>query len=42
MRPKFLIMLTMVLSGLLFGIAGAIEILGVSHYMIPPMGRDRV
>ncbi len=38
MRPKFLIMLTMALSGLLFGIAGAIEILGVSHFMIPSYG----
>ena len=38
MRPKFLIMLTMTLSGLLFGIAGAIEILGVSHFMIPSYG----
>ena len=38
MRPKFLIMLTMSLSGLLFGIAGAIEILGVSHFMIPSYG----
>jgi ABC-type uncharacterized transport system permease subunit len=38
MRPKYLIMLTMALSGLLFGIAGAIEILGVSHFMIPSYG----
>ena len=38
MRPKFLIMLTMTLSGLLFGIAGSIEILGVSHFMIPSYG----
>jgi simple sugar transport system permease protein len=33
MRPRFLIMLTMSLSGLLFGIAGSTEILGVSHFM---------
>lgn len=38
MRPKFLTMLTMSLSGLLFGIAGSIEILGVSHFMIPSYG----
>jgi simple sugar transport system permease protein len=38
MRPKFLIMLTMTLSGLLFGIAGSTEILGVSHFMIPSYG----
>ena len=38
MRPKFLIMLTMSMSGLLFGIAGSIEILGVSHFMIPSYG----
>ena len=38
MRPAFLIMLTMSLSGLLFGIAGSIEILGVSHFMIPSYG----
>jgi simple sugar transport system permease protein len=38
MRPAFLIMLTMSLSGLLFGIAGATEILGVSHFMIPSYG----
>lgn len=38
MRPKFLTMLTMSLSGLLFGIAGSTEILGVSHFMIPSYG----
>ena len=38
MRPKFLIMFTMSLSGLLFGIAGSTEILGVSHFMIPSYG----
>ncbi len=38
MRPAFLIMLTMSLSGLLFGVAGATEILGVSHFMIPSYG----
>ncbi len=34
MRPAFLIMLTMSLSGLLSGIAGSTEILGVSRFMI--------
>jgi len=38
MRPRFLIMLTMSLSGLLFGIAGSTEILGVSHFIIPSYG----
>jgi simple sugar transport system permease protein len=38
MRPRFLIMFTMSLSGLLFGIAGSTEILGVSHFMIPSYG----
>ncbi|HEX5147643.1 MAG TPA: ABC transporter permease [Candidatus Limnocylindrales bacterium] len=38
MRPAFLIMLTMSLSGLLFGIAGSTEILGVSHFMTPSYG----
>ena len=38
MRPAFLIMFTMSLSGLLFGIAGSTEILGVSHFMIPSYG----
>lgn len=38
MRPAFLVMLTMSLSGLLFGIAGSTEILGVTHYMIPSYG----
>ena len=38
MRPKFLTMLTMSLSGLLFGIAGSTEILGVSHFMTPSYG----
>ena len=37
-RPNFLIMLTMSLSGLLFGIAGSTEILGVSHFMVPTYG----
>ncbi len=45
MRPKFLVMLTMSLSGLLFGIAGSTEILGVSHAMTrptrPPSGSTR-
>ncbi len=38
MRPAGLTMLTMSLSGLLFGVAGSIEILGVSHFMIPSYG----
>jgi simple sugar transport system permease protein len=38
MRPAFLITLTMSLSGLLFGVAGSTEILGVTHYMIPSYG----
>jgi ABC-type uncharacterized transport system permease subunit len=38
MRPAFLTMFTMSVSGLLFGIAGSIEILGVSHFMIPSYG----
>jgi simple sugar transport system permease protein len=38
MRPAFLTMFTMSLSGLLFGIAGSTEILGVSHFMIPSYG----
>jgi simple sugar transport system permease protein len=38
MRPKFLVMLTMTLSGLLFGIAGSTEILGVSHFMVSTYG----
>jgi simple sugar transport system permease protein len=38
MRPNFLIMFTMSLSGMLFGIAGSTEILGVSHFMIPSYG----
>lgn len=38
MRPGFLIPFTMSFSGLLFGIAGATEILGVSHFMIPSYG----
>ena len=38
MRPKFLVMLTMSLSGLLFGIAGSTEILGVSHFMVSTYG----
>ncbi len=38
MRPAVLTMLTMSMSGLLFGVAGSIEILGVSHFMIPSYG----
>ena len=38
MRPGFLIPFTMSFSGLLFGIAGSTEILGVSHFMIPSYG----
>jgi simple sugar transport system permease protein len=38
MRAKFLVMLTMSLSGLLFGIAGSTEILGVSHFMVSTYG----
>jgi simple sugar transport system permease protein len=38
MRPRFLIMLTMTLSGLMFGIAGATQILGVSGFMTPTYG----
>jgi len=38
MRPAFLTMLTMSLSGLMFGIAGSTEILGVSHFMTPSYG----
>ncbi len=38
MRPGFLVMLTMSISGLLFGVAGSTEILGVSHFMIPSYG----
>jgi simple sugar transport system permease protein len=33
MRPRFLVVLTMGLGGLLGGLAGGIEILGVQHYM---------
>ena len=33
MRPRFLIILTMTLSGLLAGLAGTIQILGISGYM---------
>ena len=33
MRPRMLVMLTMTVGGLLAGLAGAIEILGVQHYM---------
>jgi simple sugar transport system permease protein len=33
MRPRFLVVLTMTLSGLLAGLAGAIQILGLSGYM---------
>ena len=33
MRPKMIIMLTMAASGLLAGLAGSIEILGVQHYL---------
>ncbi len=38
MRPALLIIFTMSFSGLLFGIAGATEILGVSHFIIPSYG----
>lgn len=38
MRPSWLIPFTMSLSGLLFGVAGSTEILGVSHFMIPSYG----
>jgi simple sugar transport system permease protein len=38
MRPGFLIPFTMAFSGLLFGIAGSTEILGVSYFMIPSYG----
>jgi general nucleoside transport system permease protein len=33
MRPRMLIVLTMTVSGLLAGLAGSIEILGVQHYL---------
>jgi simple sugar transport system permease protein len=33
MRPRFLVVLTMTLSGLLAGLAGTIQILGISGYM---------
>ncbi len=33
MRPRMLIVLTMSISGLLAGLAGGIEILGVQHYL---------
>jgi len=33
MRPRLLVTLTMVIGGLLGGLAGGIEILGVQHYM---------
>jgi ABC-type uncharacterized transport system permease subunit len=32
-RPGFMIILTMTLSGLLFGLAGSVELLGTSQYM---------
>jgi simple sugar transport system permease protein len=38
MRPAFLTIFTMSLSGFLFGIAGSTEILGVSHFVIPSYG----
>jgi ABC-type uncharacterized transport system permease subunit len=38
MRPALLIILTMSMSGLLAGLAGATEILGISHFMIPSYG----
>ena len=38
MKPGLLIILTMSLSGMLAGFAGAIEILGISHFMIPSYG----
>ena len=33
MRPRMLVVLTMAIGGLLSGLAGAVEILGVQHYM---------
>jgi len=38
MRPSFLIMLTMTLSGLLAGLAGSVELLGTSQYMVASYG----
>ena len=38
MRPGLLIILTMSLSGMLAGLAGALEILGTTHYMIASYG----
>jgi simple sugar transport system permease protein len=38
MRPSFLIILTMTLSGLLAGLAGSVELLGTSQYMIASYG----
>lgn len=38
MRPGRVIILTMTLSGMLAGFAGAIEILGATHYMIASYG----
>ena len=38
MRPGWLIPFTMAFSGLLFGIAGSTEILGVSYFMTPSYG----
>ena len=38
MRPGRLIILTMSLSGMLAGLAGALEILGATHYMVASYG----
>ncbi len=38
MRPGLLIVLTMSISGMLAGLAGATEILGLSHFMPPSYG----
>jgi general nucleoside transport system permease protein len=37
-RPRFMIILTMTLSGLLAGLAGSVELLGTSQYMIASYG----
>jgi general nucleoside transport system permease protein len=38
MRPRFLMILTMSLSGALAGLAGAVVVLGVTHLMTPSFG----
>jgi simple sugar transport system permease protein len=38
MRPGFLVILTMSLSGLLFGLAAALDILGATHYIPASFG----